>query len=103
MPQSRGVSNECDRRTIHLIDDSRRGTTMAKESSPTEHQGAGNTELPREQQRVRLEEEAGNLPGVREVMEVFQLWQRADQSLDGYRSALRQAETAITTDHANAL
>ena len=76
---------------------------MAKESFLTERQDTVSAESSREQERVRLEDEAGNLPGVREVMEVFQLWRRADQSLDGYRSALRQAETAVTTDHANAV
>lgn len=76
---------------------------MAKESFLTDHQDTGSAEPSREQERVRLEDEAGHLPGVREVMEVFQLWRRADQSLDGYRSALRQAETAVTTDHANAV
>ena len=75
---------------------------MAKESFRPNHQDVASAESKREQERARLESEAGKLPGVREVMEVFQLWQRADQSLDGYRAALRQAETAVTTDHANA-
>ena len=74
---------------------------MAEKSLPTDSQDTANTELPREQERERLEREARNLPGVREAMEVFQLWRRTDQSLDGYRSALRQTETAVTTDHAN--
>ena len=68
------------------------------------HRDTVSTESPRERDRMRLEEEAGNLPGVREVMDVFQLWQRADQPLDGYRAAtLRQVRTAVTTDHANAI
>ena len=41
----------------------------------------------RERERAAMLEEALRRPGVREVMEVFGAWQRADRGLDPYRSA----------------
>ena len=46
-------------------------------------------------------EEALRQPGVREVMEVFGGWQRADSGLDPYRFATKDASIITTTDHAN--
>ena len=55
----------------------------------------------RERERVAMLEEALRRPGVREVMEVFGAWQRADRGLDPYRSATKEASIVTTTDHAN--
>ena len=41
----------------------------------------------RERERAAMLEAALRRPGVREVMEVFGAWQRADRGLDSYRSA----------------
>lgn len=55
----------------------------------------------RERERAAMLEEALRRPGVREVMEVFGAWQRADRGLDPYRSATKEAGIVTTTDHAN--
>lgn len=55
----------------------------------------------REQERAAMLEEALRQPGVRDVMEVFGDWQRADSGLDPYRSATKEASVVTTTDHAN--
>ena len=55
----------------------------------------------RERERAAMLEEALRRPGVREVMQVFDAWQRADRGLDAYRAATKEAWTVITTDHAN--
>lgn len=55
----------------------------------------------REQERAAMLEEALRQPGVREVMEVFGGWQRADSGLDPYRFATKDASIITTTDHAN--
>lgn len=56
----------------------------------------------RERERAAMLEEALRRPGVREVMQVFDAWQRADRGLDAYRAATKETWTVITTDHANA-
>ena len=55
----------------------------------------------RERERAAMLEEALRQPGVREVMEVFGAWQRADRGLAPYRSATKEASIVTTTDHAN--
>ena len=37
-------------------------------------------------------------PGVREFMEVYRDWQKADRGLDAYRSATREPPITTTTD-----
>ena len=104
MPQPRGCFQELQLSHNPLDRSLANGEiAIAKASLLIDHLNTRSAEPPREQERVRLEDEAGNFVGVREVMESIQLWRRADQFLAGYRSALRKAETAVTTDHANAL
>ena len=40
-------------------------------------------------------------PGVREAMQVFQDWQKKDQSLDTYRVATKPPEQLTSTNSAN--
>jgi hypothetical protein len=67
-------------------------TNMKNESQQTE----------RERERAAMVREALRRPGVREVMEVYGNWQRADKKLDAYRSATRSRRTTTTTDNTNA-
>lgn len=55
----------------------------------------------REQEHAAMLEEALSRPGVRQVMEVYQNWQKADRAMEPYRLAAKQHETVTTTDHAN--
>ena len=55
----------------------------------------------REQEHAAMLEEALRQPGIRELMEVYRDWQRADSGLDAYRSATKEAQKVVTTDHAN--
>ena len=41
-------------------------------------------------------------PGVREVMKVYQGWQKADQGLTPYRLATKEPQQITTTNSANA-
>lgn len=54
-----------------------------------------------EQEHANMLKEALARPGVREAMEVFQDWQRADRGLDNYREATKEPQIITTTDHAN--
>ena len=56
----------------------------------------------RTEQHEAMLREALRRPGVREVMEVYDAWQRADHGLDAYRAATKKATEFTTTDHANA-
>lgn len=56
----------------------------------------------REQEHAAMLKEALARPGVREVMQVYQNYQKADAGLDPYRLATKHPEVVITTDHANA-
>lgn len=56
----------------------------------------------REQQHADMLREALSRPGIREVMQVYENWQKADRAMDPYRLAAKQHETTITTDQANA-
>ncbi len=56
----------------------------------------------REQEHAAMLKEALARPGVREVMQVYQNYQKADKGLDSYRQATKHSEIVITTDHANA-
>lgn len=55
----------------------------------------------RERERAAMLEEALSRPGVRQVMEVYQNWHKADQAMEPYRLAAKQHETVTTSDHAN--
>ncbi len=55
----------------------------------------------RERVRAALLEEALKQPGVRDVMEVYRNWQRADEGLSAYRAATKESARIRTTDHAN--
>ena len=55
----------------------------------------------RERQLDAMLKEALSRPVVRDVMEVFGNWQRADSGLDAYRSATKEGMEVSTTDHAN--
>ena len=55
----------------------------------------------REQDRKAMLEAALARPGVREVMEVYRNWQKADSGLDSYRAATKEPQTITTTDHTN--
>ena len=56
----------------------------------------------RTEQHETMLREALRRPGVREVMEVYSAWERADSGLDAYRTATKKAGEFTTTDHANA-
>ena len=56
----------------------------------------------REQEHAAMLKKALARPGVREVMQVYQNYQKADKGLDAYRLATKPPEIVITTDHANA-
>ena len=66
-------------------------------SRPRKHQ-----ESEREQERAAMLREALSRPGIREVMQVYQGWQRLDHGLDPYRTATKRQNLITTTDHANA-
>ena len=55
----------------------------------------------REQEHAELLKEALSRPGIREVMQVYENWQRADRTMEPYRSAAKRRETTVTTDQAN--
>ena len=55
----------------------------------------------REQDRKAMLETALARPGVREVMAVYQNWQKADSGLDAYRATTKEPLTITTTDRAN--
>lgn len=56
----------------------------------------------RVQQRDAMLEAALARPGVREFMEVYQDWQKADRGLDAYRSATKEPLITTTTDRTSA-
>ena len=56
----------------------------------------------RERERADMVREALRRPGVREVMEVYGNWQRADKKLDNYRSATRTRRSTTTSDSTTA-
>ena len=55
----------------------------------------------REKKSAALLKEALDRPGVREAMEVYREWQRADRGMDAYRAATKVPYITMTTDHAN--
>ena len=57
---------------------------------------------PRVQQRDAMLKAALARPGVREFMEVYQDWQKADRGLDAYRSATKEHLITTTTDRTSA-
>lgn len=61
----------------------------------------GKENLSREEDQKKLIEEATNLPGIIEVMKVFQNWQEADMNLEAYRLATDETMLESTTNHAN--
>ncbi len=54
-----------------------------------------------EREHAAMLEEALSRPGIRQVMEVYRHWQKADPAMEPYRLAAKQHETVTTTDHAN--
>ena len=54
-----------------------------------------------EQERKVLLQKALARPGVREVMQVYGLWQEQDKGLDPYRAATRKSFKITVTSHAN--
>lgn len=61
------------------------------------------TEKPstRAQSYEEMLKEAQSRPGVREMMEVFGHWQKADKGMDAYREATRRRNITTTTTHTN--
>ena len=57
----------------------------------------------RELERSAMLKAALQRPGVREFMEVYRDWQKADSGLDVYRSATKEPLITKTTDHANTI
>ena len=55
----------------------------------------------REQEYAAMLEEALARPGVREVMQVYQNYQKADKGLNPYRLATKHLGIVITTDRTN--
>ena len=54
-----------------------------------------------EQERKALLQKALARPGVREVMQVYGLWQEQDKGLNPYRAATRKYFKITGTSHAN--
>ena len=55
----------------------------------------------RERAHAEMLEEALKQPGVRESMEVFENWRRADKGLEPYRLATKRAYKTWVSDHTN--
>ena len=55
----------------------------------------------RERECDAMLEEALKRPGAREVMQVYQNWEEADQGLDSYRQATKEPMRMTTTDRTN--
>ena len=53
----------------------------------------------RERAHEEMLKEALKRPGIREIMEVYNSWQRADKGLEPYRSATKNAHKGTTTNH----
>ena len=66
-----------------------------------ERTDTGKKQSNREAVHAEMLKEALRRPGVREAMEVYRGWQRADNGLDSYRAATKQPWITTTTDHAN--
>lgn len=54
----------------------------------------------RSQSHEEMLKEAQSRPGVREMMEVFGHWQKADKGMDAYREATKK-RIITTTTHTN--
>ena len=65
--------------------------------------------ISKEVERTRAEaynemlQEALSRPGVREVMEVYQNWRKADQALSAYRQVIKRQGQVTTSNRTNAL
>ena len=68
-----------------------------------EHADDKNQDSQRQHELDTLLKEALARPGVKEVMEVYQNWQRSERGYDPYRRVLSPPGKVITTDHANAV
>ena len=55
----------------------------------------------REKECSKMLEAALARPGVREMMEVYNIWQEKDRGLDAYRSATAARGQVKTTDSSN--
>ena len=53
----------------------------------------------RAQSHEEMLKEAQSRPGVREMMEVFGYWQKADKGMDAYRAATRKRNITTTVPH----
>lgn len=59
--------------------------------------------IKRTEEHAAMLKEALARPGVREVMEVYGGWRRADKALETYRVARKRARIVTTSDHTNPL
>ena len=55
----------------------------------------------RSEERAAMLKEALGRPGMREVMEIYDGWRRADKALDAYRAVRKKAWIVTTSDRAN--
>ena len=55
----------------------------------------------REQEHAAMLKKALARPGVRQAMKVYHDWRKKDQGLDAYRSATKEPEQILTTNHTN--
>jgi len=60
-------------------------------------------ETKRTDEHAAMLKEALARPGMREVMEVYGGWRRADKALEAYRAARRRAWIVTTSDRTNPL
>ncbi len=78
---------------------------MEEQRHMKERKARKHTETPegssRGEDHAAMLEEALTRPGIREVMQVYQGWQRLDRELDPYRATRRRSPIATTSDHAN--
>ena len=82
----------------------RAGTAHRKKRAMATKRGTKKTDEKRTAKKTRVQQRDAMLkaalarPGVREFMEVYQGWQKADRGLDAYRSATKEPLITTTTD-----
>ena len=64
-------------------------------------QSSRNLDSKRAQEHSEMLDAALARPGVREIMAVYDLWQKKDRSLDPYRLAAKQSAWITTTNSSN--
>jgi len=67
----------------------------------TNQQTSKRTASKRERKRAAMLEEALARPGVREVMDVYGVWQAKDRGLDAYRLATKSSSGHITNSNSS--